>query len=67
MSAPPQLIIVTFLTGIDALKAAEQQLTDRLWAYRDPRCTLLETIPAIGSLSARVLVGALDEASRFDN
>jgi transposase len=67
VSAPLRLILETFMTSIDALVAAEQRLTAQLEAIEDPRCTLLESIPAIGPLSARVLVGALDEARRFDD
>lgn len=67
VSAPLTLIIETFMASIEALVAAEQQLTARLQAIEDPRCTLLESIPAIGPLSARVLVSALDEASRFED
>lgn len=67
VSAPLRLIIQTFMASIEALVAAEQQLTERLLAIQDPRCALLETIPAIGPLSARVLVSALDEVRRFDD
>jgi transposase len=67
VSAPLKVILETFVPSIEALATAEQHLTVRLRAIRDPRCALLETIPAIGPLSARVLVGALDEAHRFDD
>jgi transposase len=67
LSAPLKLIIETFRTSIEALTVAERQLTNRLRAITDRRCTLLESIPTIGALSARVLVGALDEARRFDD
>jgi transposase len=67
VSAPLTLIIETFMTSIEALCAAERQLTARLEAIEDPRCPLLESIPAIGPLAARVLVGALDDAGRFDD
>lgn len=67
VSAPLRLIIQTFMASIEALVAAEQRLTERMLAIQDPRCSLLETIPAIGPLSARVLVSALDEARRFDD
>jgi transposase len=67
VSAPLKLILETFMGSIEALVAAERVLTTRLVAIRDPRCRLLETIPAIGPLSARVLVSALDDARRFDD
>jgi transposase len=67
VSAPLRLIIETFMTSIEALVAAEQQLTARLRAIADPRCDLLETIPALGPVASRVLVSAVDEARRFDD
>jgi transposase len=67
VSAPLTLIIETFMTSIEALSAAELVLTERLRAIEDPRCRLVESIPAIGPLSARVLVSALDDARRFDD
>lgn len=66
VSAPLKLIMQTFMASIEALSAAERQLTARLEAIEDPRCSLLESIPAIGPLAARVLVSALDEAQRFE-
>ncbi|GIW54730.1 MAG: IS110 family transposase [Nitrospiraceae bacterium] len=67
LSAPLKLIIQTFRTSIEALTEAERHLTARLRAIRDPRCALVETIPALGPLSARVVVGALDEVRRFED
>jgi transposase len=67
VSAPLRLILETFMTSIAALVAAEQQLTQRLVAIEEPRCSLLESVPAIGPVASRVLVSALDEARRFDD
>jgi len=67
VSAPLTLIMQTFMASIEALSAAERQLTARLEAIEDPRCPLLESIPAIGPMAARVVVSALDEARRFDD
>jgi transposase len=67
VSAPLRLILETFMTSIAALVAAEQQLTQRLVAIEDPRCPLLESVPAIGPVAARVLVSAVDDARRFDD
>jgi transposase len=67
VSAPLRLIIETFMTSIEALVAAEQRLSTRVQAIQDPRCPLLESIPAIGPFSARVLLSALDDARRFDD
>ena len=67
VSAPLKLIIQTFMASIEALSAAERPLTARLEAIEDPRCPLLESIPAMGPLAARVLVSALDEAQRCED
>jgi transposase len=67
VSAPLKLILQTFRQSIEALLVAERQLTEQMLTIQDRRCTLLETIPALGPLSARVLVGALDEVRRFEN
>lgn len=62
-----QQIIETFKTSIDALEQSEAALTRRLVAIEDERIELLESIPSIGEISARVVLGALDDARRFDN
>ena len=67
VSVPLQLIIATFMASIEALVAAEQQLTQRLRAIADPRCDLVETIPALGPLASSVVLSAVDEARRFDD
>jgi transposase len=67
LSAPLRLILETFMPSLAALAAAEQPLTARMLAIQDPRCPLLESVPAIGPVGSRVLVSALDEARRFDD
>lgn len=67
VSAPLKRILQAFMPSIEALLMAERQLPEQLLTIQDRRCTLLETIPALGPLSARVLVSALDEVTRFDN
>lgn len=67
VSAPLKRILQAFMPSIEALLVAERQLTEQVLTIQDRRCTLLETIPALGPLSARVLVGALDEVRRFDD
>jgi transposase len=62
-----QQIVASFKAGIEALAKAEAELTQRIVAIQDRRIEFLESIPSIGELSARVLLGALDEAKRFDN
>lgn len=67
VSAPLRLIIQTFMTSIEALVVAEQQLTQRLRAIADPRCAFVETVPALGPLASRVVLSAGDEVQRFDD
>jgi len=67
VSAVTQQIIETFKTSIDALQQSEAALTRQLVAIKDERITQLESIPSIGALTARVVLGALDDARRFDN
>ena len=62
-----KLIVKSFMEGIDAMERSEGEITGKMTEIRDSRCELLETIPAIGKIASRVLVGALDDASRFDN
>jgi len=62
-----KLIVRSFMDGIDAMERSEGEITEKMTEIRDSRCELLETIPAIGKIASRVLVGALDDANRFDN
>ncbi len=67
ISAVTQQILETFKTSIDALQQSEAALTKRLVAIKDERIRRLESIPSIGALTARVVLGALDDVRRFDN
>jgi len=60
-------IIESFMIAIDGLIEAELKITTELLAIEDERIKLLETIPCIGKLSSRVIVGAIDEVDRFEN
>jgi transposase len=67
VSAPLTLILETCRASIEARVAAEPQRTARLPAMQDPRGLLLESIPAMGPLTARVLRRALEDARRVDD
>lgn len=67
VSAPLKTIIATYLKAIESLAKAEKEITTSILKVKDRRVELLETIPAIGPLTARTLVGALDDVGRFDN
>jgi transposase len=67
VSATLRAIIEAFRPAIDSLKQSELELVGRLKKLSDSRTELLESIPSVGVLSARTVVSALDDASRFDN
>lgn len=67
ISEATKTIIAAYMHGIEGLSSAEDGLTAKIVAIRDERLQRLESIPGIGQLSSRVLLSALDEASRFDN
>ncbi len=46
---------------------SESELTSKILEVEHKDIKLLETIPAIGRLTSRVLVSAIDDAKRFDN
>jgi transposase len=62
-----KLILKNIMTSIDSLRESESEILVKVREIEDPRIELLESIPGIGGLTARVLLSALDEAGRFDN
>ena len=62
-----KLILEKFMDTIESMVRAEMELTSKLLSIKDKDIELLETIPAIGGLTSRVLVSAIDDAKRFDN
>lgn len=66
LSEPLRFVVESFMDGIDGLAKSEKVITERMLKIEDKRCELLETIPAIGKITSRVLVGALDNVGRFD-
>jgi transposase len=62
-----KVIIEQFMNSIESLETAEAELTRQIAAIEDKHIELVESIPAIGVLSSRVIVSALDRAERFDN
>ena len=55
------------MKAIEGLSSSEDELETKIVAIGDERIKRLESIPGIGKLSSRTLLGALDEANRFDN
>jgi transposase len=62
-----KLILGKFMDSIEGMIKAETELTSKILEIENRDIGLLETIPAIGGLSSRVLVSAIDDAKRFDN
>lgn len=62
-----KVIIESYMQSIESLQAAERVLTDKAGEITGRGIELLESIPSLGKLSARVIVSALDEAVRFTN
>jgi transposase len=66
VSEPLRYVIDSFMGAIDGLMQSEKLITERILKIEDKRCDLLETIPLIGKITSRVLVGGLDNVDRFD-
>lgn len=60
-------IILRFMDAVEAIKKAEEELAKKLMAIKDSRIELIESVPGIGKLGSRILLGAIDNAKRFDN
>lgn len=60
-------ILRSLMSGIEALGRSEAELSERILRVQDERFSLLESIPSVGKLTARVLLGALDGVDRFDD
>lgn len=67
ISDATKVIIAAYMKAIEGLSSAEDALEAKVIAIGDKRIKRLESIPGIGKLSSRTLLGGLDEASRFDN
>jgi transposase len=67
MANTQKLILEKFMESIESMVKAESDLTSRILEIEHKDIELLETIPAIGGLTSRVLVSAIDDAKRFDS
>lgn len=66
VGATQKTILEHFMNAVEALKESEEAIKGKLLEIKDARIDLVESIPGIGKLTARVLVSAIDEAKRFD-
>jgi len=62
-----KIIIENFMFALEQLQIAEDCILDEIYKIEDPRIELLESIPAIGPITSRVLLSALDNVDRFDD
>ncbi len=62
-----KIIIKNFMSALQQMVVAENELLNEINKIEDPRIDLLESIPAIGKLSSRVILSALDNVKRFDD
>lgn len=60
-------IFESFMKSIEILKESEEDITSEMMKIKDERLEKLESIPCIGKITSRVLLGAIDEAKRFDD
>lgn len=60
-----KIIIENFMYALEQMQLAEEGLLEEIYKIEDPRLELLESIPAIGKMSSRVILSALDNVSRF--
>jgi transposase len=65
-SATLHAVIASFMKSIDGLRESEDELTKRIAEIKDERLKRLESVPSFGMLTSRTILGALDDAKRFD-
>lgn len=62
-----KLILTSYMTGIESLLAAENELTAKILEIQHEQIDCLQSIPGIGELSSRVIISAIDDVNRFDS
>lgn len=62
-----RLIVESYMKSVEQLLMSEGEITSEMLKVKDKRIELIESIPCLGKISARVLVSAIDRADRFDN
>lgn len=60
-------IVANLMYAVEQMQECEKGLNTEIQSIDDEQIKLIETIPGIGKLSARILFGALISAERFDN
>ena len=62
-----EIIVANLMYAVEQLQECEKSLNAEIQQVEDKKIELIETIPGIGKLSARILYAALIDESRFDN
>lgn len=65
ISDATKVIIAAYMKAIEGLSSAEDALEAKVIAIGDERIKRLESIPGIGKLSSRTLLGGLDRSQPF--
>ena len=62
-----EAIVANLMYAIEQMQEGEKGINTEIQKVEDKKIELIETIPGIGKLSARILYAALINAERFDN
>lgn len=60
-----KLILRSYMESIESIQKSEVELTEQIVQIENADIKRLQTIPGIGELSSRVIVGAVDKVKRF--
>lgn len=62
-----KVILSGYMKSIESLMVSEGEITQAIIRFKNNDIELLESIPGIGQLASRVIVGAVDKITRFDS
>lgn len=62
-----KVILSSYMKSIESLMLSEAKITHAIIEFESKDIELLESIPGIGQLTSRVIIGAVDEITRFDS
>jgi transposase len=62
-----KIILTGYMKSIESLMLSEAKITQAIIKFESRDIELLESIPGIGQLTSRVIVGAVDEITRFES
>lgn len=62
-----EAIVANLMYAIEQMQECEKGLNSEIQKVEDKKIELIETIPGIGKLSARILYAAIIDEKRFDN